>query len=322
MLTETTVQGFPALDIANGVIGVTVVPDLGGKFASLRDLRSGREWLWTSPVLPYARVPHDATDPNHYVQRGDFGGWDECFPSVSACAYPLDPWRGRPVQDHGELWSAAWRAETARGDDGRVALALAADGVGFPYTFRRTLTVAPGAATLRLDYAVRNTGDDPFSYIWSAHPLLRLEPGMRVALPAGTVVHLNGVGRGGDGTPEPGAYPWPLRAGGLDLTELPPPGAGVSCKLWSEPLAAGWVRLTAPGGTLGLAFDPALLPQVGLWVNAGGWSGTGGAPYNNFGLEPCCGAQDSLADAVEVHRRYRTLAPGETHAWWLEVTLG
>ena len=320
-LTETTAQGFPALDIANGLIAVTVVPELGGKFASLRDLRSGREWLWTSPVLPYARVAHDADDPNHYVRHGDFGGWDECFPSVSACAYPLAPWRGEPVQDHGELWSAEWRAEVTRREDGRVVADLAADGVGFPYTVRRALAVTPDSATLRLDYAVENTGGDPFSYIWSAHPLLRLERGMRVELPQGTVVHVNGA-TGVEDDPAAGDYPWPLRAGGLDLTELPPPDAGVSCKLWSRPLAEGWVRLSAPGGELSLAFDPALLPQVGLWVNAGGWSGTGSAPYNNLGLEPCIGAQDSLADAVERHNLYRTLAPGEEHRWWLEMTLG
>jgi hypothetical protein len=143
---------------------------------------------------------------------------------------------------------------------------------------------------------------------------------MRVLLPEGAIVHLNSVGRGGD-APGEGEYPWPLRAGNLDLTELPPPDAGVSCKLWSRPLAEGWVRLIAPGGELRLAFDPALLPQVGLWVNAGGWSGTGGVPYNNLGLEPCIGAQDSLADAVERYNLYRTLAPGETHRWWLEVSL-
>jgi galactose mutarotase-like enzyme len=209
-----------------------------------------------------------------------------------------------------------------RGDDGGVVAAMAVDGVAFPYTFRRTLALAPDTATLRLEYAVQNNGGDPFSYIWSAHPLLRLERGMRVELPEGTLMHLNSVGRGGDDAPVPGVYPWPLRAGSLDLTELPAPDAGVSCKLWSRPLAEGRVRLSAPGGTLSLAFDPALLPQVGLWVNAGGWSGTGSAPYSNLGLEPCIGAQDSLADAVERYNLYRTLAPGETHRWWLEVAMG
>ena len=320
-LTDSTVQGFDALDVDNGVIAFTVVPDLGGKIASLRDRRSGREWLWTSSALPYGRVAYDATNPSTYVQHGDFGGWDECFPSVAHCAYPLEPWRGLPVQDHGELWSEAWRVEASRTANGGVALTMAVDGVGFPYTFRRTLTIAPDSATLRLDYALQSNAADPFAYIWSAHPLLRLESGMRAILPEGSIVHLNSVGRGGD-APVEGDYPWPLRAGNLDLSELPPPDAGVSCKLWSRPLTEGWVRLIAPGGELRLAFDPALLPQVGLWVNAGGWSGTGGAPYNNLGLEPCIGAQDSLADAVERHNLYRTLPPGEMHRWWLEVTLG
>jgi len=313
-VTETEVAGFRALEVGNGVIAFTLVPELGAKIASLRDLRSGREWLWRNPRLPYRKVAHDAS----YVAVGDTGGWDECFPSVSPCAYPLEPWRGVAVPDHGELWSQTAQVETTQSATGGIGLRTMIAGVALPYTFARTLTLEPDTATLRLDYALRNTSGDNLAFIWSAHPLIPLEAGMRVALPAGTVMHLNDGGRGGD-APAGGTYPWPLRAGTLDLSTLPDPDAGISCKLWSEPLSEGWVELATRTGRLRFTFGPALLPQVGLWVNAGGWAGDGGAPYSNLGLEPCLGAQDSLAEAVTTYNRYGSLPPGGTRQWWIEV---
>ena len=114
-----------------------------------------------------------------------------------------------------------------------------------------------------------------------------------------------------------------LRLGGYDLTRLPGPSAAVALKLWSAPLDAGqgWAALQASDGALNMRWDPALLPQVGFWMNLGAWSGDGGAPYYNLGLEPCLGAQDSLAEAVARHQLFGELPPGGTRAWWLEVEL-
>jgi hypothetical protein len=60
---------------------------------------------------------------------------------------------------------------------------------------------------------------------------------------------------------------------------------------------------------------------LGIWLNLGAWAGDGGAPYYNLGLEPCIGAQDSLADAVTQYRLFETLHPGAERKWWLEVEL-
>ncbi len=297
-LTETTVDAFRALTLGNDLIACTLLPDLGAKLTSLRDLRSGREWLWTNPRLPRRRVGREAS----YVAEADSGGWDECFPSVSPCAYPLAPWRGVAVSDHGELWSQAARVTIGHDAADAPTIRTAITGVGLPYTFARTLSIPPEQATLRLDYELISGTADDLAFIWSAHPLIPLEEGMRVRLPAGTTVNLNGGGRAGG--PAPGRYDWPIRSGGFDLTTLPAPDAGISCKLWSDPLAEGWVELASRTATLRFSFDPALLPQVGLWVNAGGWAGDGGTPYSNLGLEPCLGAQDSLADAVTTYNQY------------------
>jgi hypothetical protein len=67
--------------------------------------------------------------------------------------------------------------------------------------------------------------------------------------------------------------------------------------------------------------SPAAVPQVGLWINCRGWAPSGRAPYYNLGLEPCIGAPDSLADAMEGWGLAQTLAPGQERAWQVEVRL-
>ena len=86
---------------------VEIVPALGGKIASLR--LGGREWLWTSDVLPRV-APTEALaadDSASYVRVADTGGYDECLPTVGAARIPSDAtsYAGLALPDHGELWS-------------------------------------------------------------------------------------------------------------------------------------------------------------------------------------------------------------------------
>ena len=112
----------------------------------------------------------------------------------------------------------------------------------------------------------------------------------------------------------------PASVRGIDLSSLPDAGAGIAAKLWSDPLEEGWAALRARDGELRMRWDVALLPQVGFWINLSAWAGDGGAPYYNLGLEPCIGAQDSLAEAVQ-RNLCATLLPHGSRAWWLELTL-
>ncbi len=316
-VAAATVGGFEAVTVDNDVLALTLVPALGGKLASLRDQRTGREWLWRHPRLPYQLVPHGSS----YVALADTGGWDECFPTVAACAYPSAPWAGAALQDHGELWSqtAALEVETT---PAAVTLRTRWQGVALPYTFERALTVAAGSATVRLAYACRNHAGAPMAVIWSAHPLLAIAPGMQLKVPSTARFNCWATVPGGL-LPAQQGLTFPLTAGGHDLSTLPPASAALALKLWSDPLPAqaGWAALAAPDGELRFSWDPAELPQMAFWLNLGAWAYDGGEPYYNLGLEPCFGAQDSLAEAVEVHRLHATLPPGGEKTWALTVTL-
>jgi hypothetical protein len=151
---------------------------------------------------------------------------------------------------------------------------------------------------------------------------LAIEPGMELQLPAAARFNVNG-------TVPPNlltqisnlAYPFELS--GVNFPHLPETTAGRAIKFWSDPLPAGegWAALKAHNGSLRLNWDAALLPQVAVWLNCGAWAADGGAAYYNLGLEPCIGAQDSLAEAVTERNLFASLPPHGTRSWWLEIEL-
>lgn len=319
-ITHTTADGFATVQIQNEALTITLIPELGGKISSLRDRRSGREWLWRHPRMAYQRVAHGAT----YTTVADTGGWDECFPTVAPCAYPAPPWHGAALQDHGELWSQPADLHIDEAAES-ITVHTGWQGVALPYVFQRSITIGD-AAMLRFSYAATNHSDDALHAIWSAHPLLAIEPGMRLEIPASARFNrwaavppdLLAKDRGI-------AYPLTARVGErmIDLTALPDSSAAIALKLWSDPLppGAGWATLHARDGALRMRWDTARLPQIAFWMNLGAWAGDGGTPYYNLGLEPCIGAQDSLADAFADHRLTMALPPHGTIRWEMEVEL-
>ena len=319
-VTRTEVRGFRAWTVANQSLSFTIVPDLGGKVSSIRDPRSGREWLWTNPSLPYRRLPYGAS----YRELADTGGWDECFPTITACSYPLAPWLGLELPDHGELWSQAWSLAIEGDPAVGVKARMEVHGRDLPYVFHRVITIVPHDATLRFAYRVINMADRDLAFIWSAHPSFAVEPGMHVLLPSDARMRV--------WTCEPpdfirgkGERGWPVHghdAGDeYDLSLVPAATAGIACKLWSMPLARGYAALQAQDGAFRFTFDPAVLPQVGLWINAGSSSGQNVAPSYTVAIEPCIGAQDSLEQAVAEFGLYGLVPARGEHAWAFDAHL-
>ncbi|MNK30472.1 Aldose 1-epimerase [compost metagenome] len=280
-----------------------VLPAHGGKISSLIDRRTGREWLWKNPYLDVKRP-----DPgDSYVRDHDTGGFDECFPAVSEGPFPAAPWQDQRIPDHGELWAVPWETEVSEG-----GVTLVASTRMFPMRFVRRMTLREG--TLRLDYQVSNPSDRPFPFIWSSHPLLALEDGMRIDLPEGHPLEVYGSDRLGDRhTP----LVWP-HADGRDLSRVA--RSGWSAKLAGPAPARGWVGLKHQDRMLRLGYDPAQVTDLGLWLNMGGWCPLPGkAPYFNLGLEPCIGWGDDLAYAIARGLSHGVLPPRAERRWFLEL---
>lgn len=312
---QTTVAGIPALALRSDLLEIVVVPSAGMRITNLRRHR-GREWLWHNPDIALAPPVRGAS----YVHTADSGGWDECFPSLAPSPVPgSDP----PVQipDHGELWQAAWTASVYDHTQGTTLLS-AAQGEVLPYEFSREITLDPDEPVARFRYRLRHTGERAFPWIWSAHPLLNVQPGTTVEL-AGVHQVRVAAAHGRPDVERDDVVSWAGAIGGeADRFTFPEPG-GWALKLFGDASPDGVFRVTDPriGERFELRVDPESVPQVGLWINAGGWAPDGAAPYFNLGLEPCIGAPDRLADAVESWNSAELLEPGAERVWQLEVHL-
>ena len=311
-----SVAGFPALALQSAELEVVVVPTLGMKLTNLRR-RRGREWLWRSDQIPLALPSAGAS----YVETADSGGWDECFPTVGPSPIPGAPTGTPPLPDHGELWSAAW-SSAVYDHAGGTTLAGTARGSLLPYEFHRELSLDPVDPVVRLRYRLRHTGDAPFPWIWSSHPLFNVQPGTLLELPGVSQVKLDAVHGRQDLAPGD-VVSWAGAIGGERDRFVFPEQGGWAAKLFGDIGAEGRLALTDPrrGERLELRVRPDEVPQVGVWINCAGWAPPDRRPYYNLALEPCIGAPDRLDQAVGEWGTFRTLAPGEERSWAVEVWL-
>ena len=99
--------------------------------------------------------------------------------------------------------------------------------------------------------------------------------------------------------------------------DLPPGGQGV--------------RVVEGGDQLVVTVHASEVPQVGLWINNGGWNPLPRtswlpwrkpAPYFNLGVEPALGAPGALADALGAWESAQWISPGATRRWSVTWTGG
>jgi galactose mutarotase-like enzyme len=312
---QTTVSGFPAIALRTADLEVIAVPSIGMKLTNLRR-RNGREWLWRNDQIPLAPPRPGAS----YVETADSGGWDECLPTVGPCPIPGAPPGSPALPDHGELWSAPWTSSVYEHAEG-TTLAGTARGTLFPYEFHREVTLDRQEPVVRFRYRLRHDGGMPFPWIWSAHPLLNVQPGSVLSLPGVTQVRVAAVH--GRGPKEGEIVSWPQAFGadeaGFTLSE----NGMWAAKVFGDIGADGRMVLTDPrrGERLEVLVRPEEVPQVGLWINCRGWAPPGRTPYYNLALEPCIGAPDRLDQAALDWGTAQTLHPGEERAWSLDVRL-
>jgi len=308
-------MAFGFAELHGGGTRVRVIPALGGKIASLESL--GREWLWTNDVIPQT----EQTEGASYVEKGDTGGYDECFPTVAPCQLPsgVAGFGGVALPDHGELWTqrAVVGVETQT-DGQRVECQWS--GRRMPYRFSRSVQVTPAGAVV-MHYTVSNTGTVPLPFIWSAHPLFPMTAATRLDLPAGARVRV--CSRHGDAlrglTSE---FRWPHARLEKRIADLTVPDAlarHYACKLFLDiPPGTSIVALEEGDARIEVVFDERHVPYVGLWLNKRQWTPfPRGKPYLNLGLEPCIGVPDSLAEALGEWRGAQWLPPGEARSWSL-----
>ena len=155
---SVTVSGLAGIALRSGQLELVTIPALGGKVSHLRRL-DGREWLWRSDVIPFRAVRPDAS----YLELGDNGGWDECFPNVAPGGAP--GWRDLP--DHGEVWSQPWDMVVTEHDAGTTLHGVVRS-TSRPFELRRDITLLRDEPVAHAAYALRNDSDVELPWVWSS----------------------------------------------------------------------------------------------------------------------------------------------------------
>lgn len=278
-------QGFDIHVLGNEEIQISVVPRLGAKIISLKNLRTGRQWMWHPPGGPKLFSNQAGDD----FSRSPLVGADECLPTIAPCF-----WQGRRLPDHGEVWSEPWSVDSDAWIKGILKTSISL-GIS-PFGMERTIALHD--REVRISYCLHNLSSQPERFLWAFHPLLNLQPHDRLALPDSTRALLNGAA-------------W--------VDDVPPAIPDQrSVKVFAKPVSEGLagIRNLAHGDWLELAWNPAENNTLGVWLTRGGWHG-----HHQFALEPSNGDQDQLALAAR-HDCCGLVAAHGSVGWQICLRLG
>lgn len=302
--------------ISAGDCTLTLLPALGGKIASLR---IGQHELLQAPLQPLG--PRTRTMA---FSDSDAGGWDECLPSVAACT--LQTAAGpAAIPDHGDLWRIPWQLLDASQDS--ATLRVTCFSLPLQLTRSMILSESPTGWRLQFLYSLTSLGAYPLPWSWSAHPLLAVDPGDRIALPHEIrTLRLEGsrcdcLGASGD------TVRWPIASSKnkreIDLSLVPAHDAGTGDKLFAGPFQSpehSWCSLERArlGLRLTLRFEREFTPYLGLWLCYNGWPEGSAKKQYCVAPEPTTAPVDSLASTGPWSR---SLEPGETVTWPMELLI-
>ena len=297
------VQGSEITVLENSEISIGVAPEFGARVVTLRNLRTGRDWMAAGD-----RACDAAEDAVYGAAQA--AGWDECFPTVSP-SEEVDPAWNRRLRDHGDLWGRPWRVHL---HGNRIEATFSGESI----SFRRIITLDRGIVDVA--YSVRNRGNRPLPYLWAQHGVLAVEPQDRITI-AGLDGPLAVTFCQHRGLPlKVGQTTWPHASGMLgDLRTLRTREARLAVKMYGAVRDRFRAAVGRPDDYLCFEWSQRDAPFVGLWLNFGGWPSE--MPAYHIAIEPTSAPADHLAGARALFRE-RVLEPGALHAWKVRLSLG
>lgn len=302
------------IELENEALKILMLPEMGGKIFQIIHKSSGTHFLKESSVdlLSYQKPSaNDAFLPPYAA------GFDECFPTVSPAMYHLN---GDVISlpDHGELWTQSWNYKQQE-----KGISLWATGRKLNYRFTKHLNLS--GSTIKINYELDNLEKTPFDYLWSAHPLLNIQPGDELLLPNEvSEVILNEPCDVLPGSPDD-RLSWPYLFGNdsnINFKYVPERNRQLACKLFTNRLNEGYAGIYKKESDRSLifSFDTGEIPFLGIWLCYGGWPASGAEKEYTVALEPCSGRPDSLEKAIEWCEQQK-IASDSTKKWQLEMSI-
>jgi hypothetical protein len=278
-------QGFDVYVLNNDEVELSVAPELGARIISLKNLRTGREWMWhpSGGLKLFRNCPGDDFTQSPLV------GADECLPTIAACS-----WQGRELPDHGEVWGAIWKVDAEAWNNGilKTSVKLAIS----PFAFERTIELWDNE--IRISYELTNLNAQGESFVWAIHPLLQLQTGDALEMPSSTRALLDGAA-------------W------IDAVASATPD-GDCDKVFAAPISEGLMAISnqGTGDCLEFRWDPKENGAVGLWLTRGGWHG-----HHHFAVEPTNADTDALTVAAG-RKRCGVVAAYDSVTWQIRLRVG
>lgn len=305
VMERTDYMGEKAFLLENDFLRAVILPERGGKAASLFGKETGMEILYQNRKGKFDRAEFGS----------DFGqfeacGYDDAFPGVDEEQVEVG---GKLVHypDHGEIWSAPFKAET---EGERLHLFYHSFRMHYDYTKEFWLE----GKQLCCGYEITNGGDTAFPCIWTIHCLVNSTPGMRIVFPEGTrqvenVFSCKHLGKAGT------VYDYPRACiNGREYWFDRLPEDDMVKYYVTEPVEADGCGYDYPetGTRVRIYYDRKILPYLGCWITAGGYRGE-----KNCALEPCSGYYDSIRTAKAKGKGGLELGPGETKRFCIRIAV-
>ncbi|MFC5529700.1 hypothetical protein [Cohnella yongneupensis] len=174
---------------------------------------------------------------------------------------------------------------------------------------------------LRIEYRLNNPTSHVFSYLWAAHPLLRISPGMKLLTePEQGRIQIAHSHHGRLGKQlDYARFPIASSSDGGDVNlSVVESAAGDAAEKYyfADPLREGCAGLADPatGERIVFRFVPEETPYLAIWAHYGGFG-----DYT-FAIEPASGYMDSVHTA---HRlgKVKQVQANSTNRWTLSVAL-
>ncbi len=295
--------------IESKVLRVNILPQYGAKIQSIFQKEKQKEYLFQSEGKYFKKPEYGI-----FFEKGECSGFDDMFPSISTCYYPVKPWQGIKVPDHGEVWSIPWDYELK--DD---SIILSTHGVRFPYKLIKKISLKNNNI-LNIEYKAINYSNYNFDFIWAAHPLFNCSENTKIILPESVDKVINvyneskRLGKYGK------VFSWPIANTGLDneydMSKISSKKRNLCEKYYIlNDLDLGKASLydTKTGDLITLRYPIDKVPYLGVWINEGGFLG-----QYNVALEPCTGAFDRV-DFAKQWNRISTIEAKNKYEWFLEM---
>lgn len=294
-------ETFRSHTVANEFISITVVPEIGSKIVSLRNLLTGREWMWRPrpDAKPFRNHPTDSFD------AGPLIGADECLPTIARCLY-----NGLDIPDHGELWTRPWRIDLDAFRENRIRTWIKLDLL--PLELERSILLHKNEAIF--DYILTSRSTNPEKFLWAFHPLMSLDKDVRVDLPPQIrSVRIGALEGFTASNSEIWNWPEPLPGVHLDRLDFGSHVPGY-VKLFAcfRGISCGFAGIRRGKERLTFQFDPAQIPVIGIWITRGAWNG-----HTHLAIEPANAATDVLRDVPP--DSHTVVPPGGRINWSFRV---